>query len=140
MVGPGYPDVAEQRTTLARGREAAAMATVAMVVCGLLVGVMIGISVFGARVLPRDARMPLHYGLGSYNNFASKTAGLIMWPAAGVVVYAIFIAIQTNALKPNHGSSGSAVYILPVVLVLLVIAQVGAIKVAMGTSSRDRMG
>jgi hypothetical protein len=33
---------------------------VSLVVCGLLVGCMIGISLYGARALPADARIPLH--------------------------------------------------------------------------------
>ena len=58
------------------------------VISGLLLGAMIGISWYGARTLPPDARIPLHFGIGTYNNFASKTTGLIIWPVGGVVVFA----------------------------------------------------
>jgi hypothetical protein len=30
----------------------------------------IGVAVHGAMTLPADARVPIHYELGSYNNFA----------------------------------------------------------------------
>jgi hypothetical protein len=111
---------------------------VSLIICGLLVVCMIGISVYGARVLPDDARIPLHYGLGSYGNFAPKAVGLIMWPAIGVVVYVIFIAIQEHAIKPNH-PSGSTVYILPIVMAVMVAAHVGAIRAAVG-STRGGLG
>jgi hypothetical protein len=38
-------------------------------ISGLLFALMIGISWYGAVTLPSDARIPLHYGLGYYNNF-----------------------------------------------------------------------
>jgi hypothetical protein len=55
-----------------------------LVIGGLLLGIMIGIAAYGWLTLPSDARVPMHYGLGSYNNFAPKTVGLLMWPAAGL--------------------------------------------------------
>ena len=49
------------------------MTTAAIVIGALLLLAMVGISVYGAITLPSDARIPLHYGIGSYGNFASKT-------------------------------------------------------------------
>lgn len=109
---------------------------VSLVVCGVLVGCMIGVSLYGARMLPADARIPLHYGLGSYNSFAPKTAGLIMWPAGGALIFGIDAAIDAAVVKPNHASPRATLIILPVVLVILIAAQVGAIKVALG-KTRD---
>jgi hypothetical protein len=111
---------------------------VSLVVCGLLVGCMIGISVYGARMLPADARIPLHYGIGAYNNFASKTIGLILWPAVGVVIFAINAAIEVGVMKPDHGSPAASQYILPLVLLVVAATQVGAIKTALG-ASRDQL-
>jgi len=111
---------------------------VTLVISGLLVGCMVGLSVYAARVLPPTARIPLHYGLGSYNNFARKTVGLVMWPASGAVVYGIFAAVAANAIKPNH-PGGPVLFIMPVVLMVLVIAQAGAITTAM-RATRDRAG
>jgi hypothetical protein len=52
------------------------------VISGLFLAVMIGDSWYGAVSLPADARIPLHYGLGAWNNFASKSTGLIVWPGS----------------------------------------------------------
>jgi len=103
---------------------------VSLVIGGLLVLAMVGVSLYGARSLPPDARIPIHYGLGTYNNFASKTVGLVMWPAAGAIAYGIFAGVQAGAIKPNHGSSGPAGVILPVVLAVILVAQVGALRAA----------
>jgi len=36
-----------------------------LVIGGLLLGIMIGIAAYGWLTLPSDARVPMHYGLGS---------------------------------------------------------------------------
>ncbi len=105
---------------------------VSLIISGLLVVCMIGTSAYGARVLPAHARIPLHYGFGSYGSFAPKAVGLIVWPAAGAVVYLIFLGIELHAIKPNH-PSGSAPVILPVIMAVLVLVHVGAIRKAVGT-------
>jgi hypothetical protein len=100
-------------------------------ISGLLFALMIGISWYGAVTLPSDARIPLHYGLGSYNNFAPKTAGLILWPVGGAVVFTVLAAVSEHAIKPNHGGKSSAsLIILPIVLAVLIATQWGAISLA----------
>ncbi len=107
------------------------MTVVSFVISGLLVGAMIGISWYGARTLPPDARIPLHFGIGTYNNFASKTTGLIIWPVGGVVIFALLAAVSAGAIKGNHGGSpGAVLIILPIVLAVTVVAQWGAISLA----------
>jgi hypothetical protein len=64
------------------------VAVLSLAISGLLVVTMIGISCYGAVTLPPDARIPLHRGFGNYDNFASKTVGLIAWPIAGAVIFA----------------------------------------------------
>jgi hypothetical protein len=86
---------------------------------------MIGISAYAAKTLPPDARIPLHYGIGAYNNFVSRTTGLVMWPGAGIVIYVLL-------LVTSHLKSEVTLVILPIVLVLLIAAQVGAYRVARG--------
>ena len=114
------------------------MTTASIAIGAVLVLVMVGISVYGAVTLPPDARIPIHYGVGSYNNFASKTVGLIMWPVAGAVIYGIFVAVSEHAIKPNHGSRGPGQFILLVVLALIVAFQFGAISLARrGTTARS---
>jgi hypothetical protein len=103
----------------------------------LLLFVMICVSLYAAATLPPEARLPIHYGFGSYNNFAPKTVGLIMWPAAGALVYGLLVVTANDALKPNHASSSTALIVLPAVLALLVVLQLGAISAAR-RSSTDR--
>jgi uncharacterized membrane-anchored protein YitT (DUF2179 family) len=97
---------------------------------GLLILVMIGVSIRGWLTLPSDARVPVHYGVGSYNNFVSKTAGLVLWPVGGAVVYGIFCGIFAGLVHPHHGSAGGALIIMPILLAVLIAAQVGAIRAA----------
>jgi hypothetical protein len=106
-----------------------AQVAVSLVVCGLLVLAMVGVSAYGARSLPPGARIPIHYGLGTYNNFAPKAIGLVMWPAGGAVAYGIFAGIEAGAIKPDH-PGGSGGVILPVVLVVILAGQIGAIRAA----------
>jgi hypothetical protein len=112
--------------------------TASIAIGAVLVLVMVGISVYGAVTLPSDARIPIHYGIGSYNNFASKTVGLIMWPVGGAVIYGIFVAASEHAIKPNHGGGSPARLIMLVVLVLVAAFQYGAISLARrGTTDRS---
>jgi hypothetical protein len=109
--------------------------TASIVIGALLLLVMVCISVYGAITLPSEARIPLHYGIGSYGNFASKTVGLIMWPVGGAVIYGIFVAVSEHAIKPNHGSAGPAPFIMLVVLLLVAALQYGAISLARGRTT-----
>jgi hypothetical protein len=103
---------------------------VPIVIGGLLLVVIIGISCYGAVTLPADARIPLHYGLGSYNNFASKTTGLILWPVGGAVAFGLLTAVSVHAIKPNHPGGGVPVIIMPLLLVIVAASQWGAISLA----------
>lgn len=81
-----------------------------LVIGGVLLLAMIGVSWYGWVTLPADARVPIHFGAG-YNNFVSKGLGLIVHPAAGVVLFVI------SAVTSHHHSAKSApVFILPVVM------------------------
>jgi hypothetical protein len=99
-----------------------------LVIGGVVLLAMIGVSCYGWVTLPADARVPVHFGAG-YNNFVPKGLGLVMHPVAGVVVYVISIATTHNPAKAS-----SAVYIFPIVMCGLLIVQVGAIKVARSRS------
>ena len=106
------------------------MTVVSIVIGGLLLAVMIGISCYGAVSLPSDARIPLHYGIGSYNNFASKTTALILWPAIGALLFALLTAVSLHAIKPNHPGGGAPAIIAPIALAIIAATQWGAISVA----------
>lgn len=99
-----------------------------LVIGGVVLLAMIGVSCYGWVTLPADARVPIHFGAG-YNNFVPKALGLVMHPAAGAVIYVISAATIRNPAK-----AASAVYIFPVVMCVLLVVQVGAIKVARGRS------
>jgi len=107
------------------------VSSVSLVISGLLLGVMIGISWYGARTLPADARVPLHFGPGGYGSFAPKTMGLIMFPVGGAVIFALLVAVSEHAIKGNHGGSGTVpLIILPIALTVIIVTQWGAIAVA----------
>jgi hypothetical protein len=101
---------------------------------GVLVAVMIGIAVFGWRTLPADARVPIHYGVGSWDNFASKTFALVLWPVIGLLIYGLFGAIMDSAIKPDHPGSHAALFILPAVLLLLAVSEWAAVRAARRTA------
>jgi hypothetical protein len=107
---------------------------VSLVIGGVVLAAMIAIAAYGWTTLPADARVPVHHGVTSYNNYVSKTAGLILWPAAGALICAIYIilfAVVAHAAKPGHRAGAEApIIILPLVLVLLAAFQWGAIRVA----------
>jgi hypothetical protein len=99
-----------------------------LVIGGVVVLAMIGVSCYGWVTLPADARVPIHFGAG-YNNFVSKNFGLILHPAAGVLIYIISIVTTHNPAK-----AASAVYLFPVAMCVLLVVQIGAIKVARSRS------
>jgi hypothetical protein len=100
----------------------------ALVIGGVVLLAMIGVSWYGWVTLPADARVPIHFGAG-YNNFVSKGFGLVMHPLAGVAIYVVSIVTTHNPAK-----AASAEYIFPVAMCVLLIVQIGAIKVARGRS------
>jgi hypothetical protein len=101
---------------------------VSLVIGGVILLAMIGVSCYGWVTLPADARVPIHFGAG-YNNFVPKGLGLVIHPVAGAVVYVIS-AVTTH----HHAKAAPAVYIFPIVMCVLLLVQVGAIKVARSRS------
>jgi hypothetical protein len=109
---------------------------VSLVIGGAALAVMIAIAAYGGVTLPADARVPIHHGIGSYNSFLPKTAGLIIWPALGALVYAILAIANAGLLQPHHpGRITAPVLILPVVLVLAAGFEWGAVGVARRNSA-----
>jgi hypothetical protein len=99
-----------------------------LVIGGVVLVAMIAVSCYGWVTLPADARVPIHFGVG-YNNFVPKSFGLIMHPIAGVVVFVLSIA------RPHDpGKATPAAYIFPIIMCVLLIVQIGAIKVARSRS------
>ncbi|HLN68643.1 MAG TPA: hypothetical protein VK280_15390 [Streptosporangiaceae bacterium] len=98
-----------------------------LVIGGAALLAMIGVSWYGWVTLPADARVPVHFGAG-YNNFVPKRLGLIVHPAVGALVYVL------SAVVAHHSAKTAPVFILPGVMCLLLIVQIGAIRVARGRS------
>jgi hypothetical protein len=90
---------------------------------GVLLLAMIAVSVYGWVSLPADARVPIHFGVG-YNNFVAKSVALVVYPAIGILVYVLFAANAHKSSKP------SVAIISPIIMGVLVIVQLGAIRVA----------
>ena len=98
-----------------------------LVIGGAALLAMIGVSWYGWVTLPADARVPVHFGAG-YNNFVPKRLGLIVHPAVGALVYVL------SAVVAHHPAKTAPAFILPGVMCLLLIVQIGAIRVARGRS------
>ena len=99
-----------------------------LIIGGVILLAMIGVSWYGWITLPADARVPVHFGVG-YNNFVPKRLGLVIHPAAGAGIYVL------SALDPrgSHGRVAPA-FIFPLIMLVLLAVQVGAIKVARARS------
>jgi hypothetical protein len=106
------------------------MAVGALAAGGLLVLAMIAVSVRGWLTLPADARVPIRHGLRGYGNYLSKAAGLATWPAAGTIIYGLYIGVFAEDLATHYRGTGVLLLLLPAVLVVLITVQIGAIRAA----------
>lgn len=73
---------------------------------------MAAVSVYGAVVLPADARVAVHWPRTLGRGEASKRVGLLVWPVAGLVFEGFLLAVQR--------STGATVTLLVAMGVLLV--------------------
>jgi hypothetical protein len=105
--------------------------TAALGIGGAALLAMICVSCYGAVTLPSDARVPVHFGV-SYNNFVPKRVGLVIHPAAGALIF--LISAFAQHAHPANGTPPKAhplhYVILPVILCVLLVVQVGAIRLA----------
>jgi hypothetical protein len=104
--------------------------TAALVIGGVILLAMFGVSGYGWVTLPADARVPVHFGVG-YNNFVPKRLGLILHPAAGVLAYVVLAVTITR----HSAKSSPPEFILPLIMCVVLAVQIGAIKVARGRSA-----
>jgi hypothetical protein len=109
------------------------MSLTTLITGGALLLAMICVSLVGAVVLPAGAQMPVHFGPGGYNRWVSKNTGLVLHPAFGAVVYAIIVVTVHD--HQTHGRLGPAAG-LSIALGVVLIAQIGALAVALGRSRR----
>lgn len=110
------------------------MSLTALIIGGALLLAMICVSLYGAATLPRGAQMPVHFGPVGYNRWLPKNTGLILHPAAGGVAYAIIVITVHN--HQTHGNLGPTAG-LSIALGVMLIAQIGALAVALARSRRS---
>jgi hypothetical protein len=109
------------------------MSLTALVIGGALLLAMICVSLYGRVALPSDARMPVHFGPTGYNRWVSKNTGLAMYPGIGVVVYVIIIVSLHD--RGANGGLGPVTG-LSIALGVMLVAQIGALAVALHRSRR----
>jgi hypothetical protein len=107
------------------------MSLTALIIGGALLLAMICVSLYGAATLPPGAQMPVHFGPAGYNRWVPKNTGLVLHPAFGTVVFAIIVVTVRN--HQTHGDLGPAAG-LSIALGVLLIAQIGALTVALSRS------
>jgi len=96
----------------------------------LLLGI-IGMSVYGVRALPADAQLPLHFGLGGYNNWQPRNVGLLMWPVIAAAAYVIIVVSAGKGLHDTgHGLRLPLPVGLTIALAVILVNYVGAIRAA----------
>jgi hypothetical protein len=108
----------------------------ALAVGGVLLAMMIAASGYAAVVLPAGARIPLHLGSHQHAFLVSKRAGLVIWPAAGVVLYGILGGVSASSLASDW-VPGVRDVLTPAVMVVVLGFQVGALVLGAGGEPRS---
>jgi len=100
-----------------------------LVVSGVLLLAMIAASAWAAVVLPASARIALHFGSVEHCYLVPKRAGLIIWPAAGALVFAVLGGLAASRLAAGW-VPGVRVVLAPAALCVLAGFQAGALVLA----------
>ena len=100
-----------------------------LVVGGVFLLGMIVASVRAAVALPADARIPIHCGSVEHCYFASKRAGLVIWPAVGAIFYGVLGGVTVSSLAADW-VPGVRDVLAPAVLIVVLAFQVGALALA----------
>ena len=103
----------------------------ALAVGGVLLGAMIAAAAYAAVILPGDARIPLHFGSHERVYLVSKRAGLVVWPAAGALLYGILGGVSASSLAADW-VPGVRYVLMPAVMCVVLGFQVGALVLAAG--------
>jgi hypothetical protein len=109
------------------------MSPAALIIDSVLELAMICVSLYGAATLPSGARMPVHFGPAGYNQWVPRNVGLILWPGLGAIVSVIIVVATRD--HQTHGSLGPTAG-LSIALGVMLVAQIGALAVALGRSRR----
>jgi hypothetical protein len=103
----------------------------ALVVGVLVLLAMVGISVYGWRKLPPDARVPVHRGPGGWGNWQPRARGLITYPVGGAVVFAVVLTATSSA------KSSALELIAPLALLVIFFTQYFAVMAAIRNAGRN---
>lgn len=109
------------------------MTLLTLIADSILLFGMICVSLYGASHLPAGAQVPTHFGPLGYNHWVPKDLGLWLWPAVGVVVYAIVVIAALN--QRAHGGPAAPIG-LTLALALMLANQIGAVRVAINRGDR----
>jgi len=90
---------------------------------------IVALSVNGNRKLPPNARIPLNWA-GSWGNFTTKQAGLIAYPVIGAGIFVLFTVLLLTVQPHGRMSAFAPGIFLPIVLCVVLLAQVSAIDKA----------
>jgi len=99
---------------------------VSLVVSGIFTLAMIVAAVWAAIVLPAGARIPLHLGSVERCYLVPKRAGLVIWPAAGVLVAGVLGGIAASSLAADW-VPGVRYVLAPAATGVLLAFEVGAL-------------
>ena len=114
---------------LARSPASLGRVMAALVVSGICALAMIVAAIRAAIALPAGARIPLHVGSVERCYLVPKRAGLVIWPAAGVVVAGILGGIAASGLAADW-VPGVRYVLAPAATGVLLAFEVGALAMA----------
>jgi hypothetical protein len=100
-----------------------------LAVGGIFLLAMIVASVRAAVTLPAGARVAIHCGFVEHCYLAPKRAGLVVWPALGVVTFGVLGGIAASSLAAGW-VAGVRDVLVPAVLGVLLAFQAGALVLA----------
>jgi hypothetical protein len=100
-----------------------------LAVGGALLLAMIAASGRAAATLAANARVPIHFGSAEHCYWASKRAGLVIWPLAGALAFGALGGVALSGLAAGW-VPGVRDVITPAVLCVLLGFQVGALALA----------
>jgi hypothetical protein len=101
----------------------------ALTVSAIFTLAMIAAAVRAAIVLPAGARIPLHLGSVEHCYLVPKRAGLVIWPAAGVLVSGVLGGVAASSLAADW-VPGVRDVLAPAAAGLLLAFEVGALLLA----------
>jgi hypothetical protein len=99
---------------------------VAVVIGGVFLACMAGVTGYAVRALPAGALVPLNAGVPEHSVWLSRLAGLSAWAGIGAVAYAAGTVLTVSAVADNWAPAVRAV-LLPCVMLVVLAAQVGAV-------------